>query len=197
MWGNRRDENTSPEVCHKLNDYIKTKLGPYFKSLKHTSEVCSMRKCNGRGRCVSKQIVNKNDDFANYPLDNSCPGPIRILTGYISSKPSRNKNKTILSLDVIESDSSSKMNGKAASFSLTSLGMNHSSAFISEMKERNEIEGITAFSSNLVENSLTKPTGESITEAGQMNEGVTSAGIHYTDQYNTNRYCQYEDAFMF
>lgn len=58
MWGNRRDENTSPEVCRVLNDYIKTKLGPYFESLRHQLETCSERKCNGRGRCVDRQLIS-------------------------------------------------------------------------------------------------------------------------------------------
>lgn len=58
MWGNRRDENTSPEVCTQLNDYIKTKLGPYFESVRHRTEVCSQKKCKGRGRCVDSRLIS-------------------------------------------------------------------------------------------------------------------------------------------
>ena len=32
VWGNRFDENTSPEVCHKIDNYIATKLGPYLQN---------------------------------------------------------------------------------------------------------------------------------------------------------------------
>ena len=58
MWGNRRDENTSPAVCKELNDYIKTKLGPYFESLRRQLETCSEKKCNGRGRCVDRRLIS-------------------------------------------------------------------------------------------------------------------------------------------
>lgn len=58
MWGNRRDENTSPAVCQELNNYIKTKLGPYFESLRHQLEACSEKKCNGRGRCIDKRLIS-------------------------------------------------------------------------------------------------------------------------------------------
>ena len=57
MWGNRRDENTSPKVCHELNNYIKTKLGPYFESVRHNLEACSVSKCKGHGRCVDRKLI--------------------------------------------------------------------------------------------------------------------------------------------
>lgn len=36
IWGNRNDENTSPEVCHKINAYIQTTLGPYIANTRQT-----------------------------------------------------------------------------------------------------------------------------------------------------------------
>ena len=57
MWGNRRDENTSPKVCQDINTYIETKLGPYFESVRHSQEECSENKCNGHGRCVDKKLI--------------------------------------------------------------------------------------------------------------------------------------------
>ena len=57
MWGNRRDENTSPKVCQDINTYIETKLGPYFESVRHSQEECSENKCNGHGRCVDKNLI--------------------------------------------------------------------------------------------------------------------------------------------
>ena len=32
IWGNRFDENTSPEVCRKIDDYIASTLGPYLQT---------------------------------------------------------------------------------------------------------------------------------------------------------------------
>ena len=60
MWGNRRDENTSPKVCQELNHYIKTKLGPYFESVRRSQEACSEKKCNGHGRCVDRKLISSS-----------------------------------------------------------------------------------------------------------------------------------------
>lgn len=30
IWGNRNDENTSPDVCRRINAYIQLTLGPYI-----------------------------------------------------------------------------------------------------------------------------------------------------------------------
>ena len=32
IWGNRFDENTSPEVCRKIDDYVASTLGPYLQT---------------------------------------------------------------------------------------------------------------------------------------------------------------------
>ena len=32
IWGNRFDENTSPEVCRKIDDYVTSTLGPYLQT---------------------------------------------------------------------------------------------------------------------------------------------------------------------
>lgn len=84
MWGNRRDENTSPKVCHELNDYIKTKLGPYFESLRHNLEACSMRKCKGHGRCVdTKLILSKWMSDEPQLYGETCNGSPRTFVSYI------------------------------------------------------------------------------------------------------------------
>ena len=74
MWGNRRDENTSPQVCRNLNDYMGRKLGPYLKSVQRRVEECSEARCGGRGRCLTAPA-----DAAER-LPGSCPGAQRSFT---------------------------------------------------------------------------------------------------------------------
>jgi len=31
IWGNRWDENTSPQVCQMINEYVQDTLGPYIQ----------------------------------------------------------------------------------------------------------------------------------------------------------------------
>lgn len=89
MWGNRRDENTSPKVCRELNDYIKTKLGPYFESVRDRLETCSERKCNGHGRCVDRKLISSkwmNDEPHFY--GQTCHGSARTFAPYIRQRVS-------------------------------------------------------------------------------------------------------------
>ena len=81
MWGNRRDENTSPEICRKLNQYMSSKLGPYFESVKHKVEACSENKCNGHGRCIEKKGVAIQWLRSGVPsIGETCPGEHRTFT---------------------------------------------------------------------------------------------------------------------
>lgn len=81
MWGNRRDENTSPDVCRDLNNYIRTKLGPYFESLRHQLETCSEKKCNGRGRCVDRRLISSRWISEEPNLyRQSCKGSPRVFS---------------------------------------------------------------------------------------------------------------------
>ena len=93
MWGNRRDENTSPEVCIQLNDYIKTKLGPYFESVRHRIETCSQRKCNGRGRCVDSRLISSRWVAEEPSLYGpTCKGSSKLFSPYIRQHSTNNKH---------------------------------------------------------------------------------------------------------
>ena len=35
VWGNRNDENTSPAVCHRINNYIQETLGPFIRDTRN------------------------------------------------------------------------------------------------------------------------------------------------------------------
>ncbi|XP_031563585.1 hyaluronidase-1-like [Actinia tenebrosa] len=74
MWGNRRDENTSPEICRKLNDYIQTHLGPYFKNTEQESEKCSEERCNGNGRCIKENMAIEFNIYQDDIQRKTCPG---------------------------------------------------------------------------------------------------------------------------
>ena len=50
IWGNRNDENTSPEVCHRINAYIQSTLGPYItETRKAVSTYTSLILASSRG----------------------------------------------------------------------------------------------------------------------------------------------------
>lgn len=74
MWGNRRDENTSPEICRQINDYIQTKLGPYFKNTELVSEKCSEERCSGNGRCIKENMAREFNIYQDDVQRKSCPG---------------------------------------------------------------------------------------------------------------------------
>eukprot|EP00794_Sanderia_malayensis_P015165 gene15165-16724_t len=54
IWGNRNDENTSPDICHRINNYIQNTLGPTINDVRNKVEKCSKGLCFGVGRCVRK-----------------------------------------------------------------------------------------------------------------------------------------------
>ena len=94
MWGNRRDENTSPDVCRELNNYIRTKIGPYFESLRHQVETCSEKKCNGRGRCVdSKLISSRWTSEQPHLYQQTCNGSPRLFSPDIRQHSSIHKQQ--------------------------------------------------------------------------------------------------------
>ena len=102
MWGNRRDENTSPEVCTQLNDYIKTKLGPYFESVRHRTEVCSQKKCKGRGRCVDSRLISARW-VAEEPrlYAPTCKGSLKLFSPFIRQHSSHHNHRGIKLFGVI------------------------------------------------------------------------------------------------
>ena len=192
MWGNRRDENTSPEICYKLNNYIRTKLGPYFESVKHTSEVCSTRKCSGRGWCISKQALNENWGFSDSSPQESCPGPIRDFTDTTLSGKSHKENildhasvsvnKTDFNTDARNSSVVQFVSTKTIGHTLVTSLDNSSSSTGNHKSdvatsEKDAVEGITVVETD--ELSVTA-------SAAQLRKGMTSGGVHYEDEY-TNR----------
>ncbi|KAK3714903.1 hypothetical protein QZH41_010904 [Actinostola sp. cb2023] len=76
MWGNRRDENTSPDICRQINSYVHNKLGPYFKSTELESEKCSKEKCNGNGRCIKRTLAQEFNIYGD-ELE-TCPGKRKV-----------------------------------------------------------------------------------------------------------------------
>lgn len=94
MWGNRRDENTSPEVCIQLNDYIKTKLGPYFESVRRQIEICSQKKCKGRGRCVDSRLISSRwvaEEPSLYAP--TCKGSPKLFSPFIQQHSSHDNRR--------------------------------------------------------------------------------------------------------
>lgn len=101
MWGNRRDENTSPKVCRDLNNYIKTKIGPYYESVRRRLEACSEKKCNGHGRCVDRKLILSRW-LSDEPLlyGQTCQGLPRTFDPYIRERVAilEQAGKSLLSL---------------------------------------------------------------------------------------------------
>ncbi|XP_065656575.1 uncharacterized protein LOC100204026 isoform X4 [Hydra vulgaris] len=81
VWGNRFDENTSPEVCHKIDTYIATKLGPYIQNKQRQVESCNNLKCNRRGQCVKSSLLTTEllKDFEIEERKESCQSPMTLL----------------------------------------------------------------------------------------------------------------------
>ena len=105
MWGNRRDENTSPTVCHELNDYIKTKLGPFFESVRHSLEACSERKCKGHGRCVDRKLIlSKWMRDEPHLYGETCNGSPRTFAPYIRERVTllEQEGKKLLSIHQLQ-----------------------------------------------------------------------------------------------
>jgi len=74
IWGNRFDENTSPEVCRRIDKYVATTFGPYFKHAVNEIKTCSTRNCNDKGHCVKKWLLNEdlNKIFAKEQAEEEC-----------------------------------------------------------------------------------------------------------------------------
>ncbi|XP_062516592.1 hyaluronidase-like [Corticium candelabrum] len=50
FWGDA-NEDKSCELCVKLQQYVKTTLGPYVLNVSQQAEECSLHYCSGNGRC--------------------------------------------------------------------------------------------------------------------------------------------------
>ncbi|XP_057304251.1 uncharacterized protein LOC130641460 isoform X2 [Hydractinia symbiolongicarpus] len=81
LWGNRYDENTSPEVCQSIDGYVSETLGPYLMNKIKQIESCSNAKCNHRGHCVQKAILTPAllKRYENEQRLSSCAGPTSLL----------------------------------------------------------------------------------------------------------------------
>ncbi|XP_065061532.1 hyaluronidase-1-like isoform X2 [Rhopilema esculentum] len=78
VWGNRNDENTSPDVCHRINSYVQTTLGPFIKETRSGVEKCSKDRCFGRGHCVYKSHLSsdlKRLYYFRHDLTANCAKP--------------------------------------------------------------------------------------------------------------------------
>jgi len=91
MWGNRRDENTSPYICKQINNYIHNKLGPYFLTTQQHSSLCSQKNCHGNGRCVKTDWIDVMDFEHN---NNTCPDNTRQSKEYLENML-ENENQVI------------------------------------------------------------------------------------------------------
>lgn len=82
MWGNRRDENTSPYLCQRINNYVHNKLGPVFMATKNYVEKCSKDRCAGSGRCIKKGLYGALD----YAYYHSCQQTAKSLEKMLSNQ---------------------------------------------------------------------------------------------------------------
>lgn len=73
IWGNRNDENTSPGVCHRINTYIQSTLGPFIRDTRKLVEQCSVNRCYGKGHCVHKSHLDKDlQRLYSFRKDHNC-----------------------------------------------------------------------------------------------------------------------------
>lgn len=200
MWGNRRDENTSPKVCHELNDYIKTKLGPYFESLRHNLEACSMRKCKGHGRCVhTKLILSKWMSDEPQLYGETCNGSPRTFVSYIRQQapllqqedhqrknhipeqPGLSHNTS----STVKSSQKHGLNSKQKQYLVKELALLNATGAtkISVYHKNSSKDDVVFLSTSGSDVEVNKAPQE------QKNPGaggvVTTSGLHYQDQYNS------------
>lgn len=200
MWGNRRDENTSPKVCRELNDYIKTKLGPYFESVRDRLETCSERKCNGHGRCVDRELISSkwmNDEPHFY--GQTCHGSARTFAPYIRQRVSllaqadRHGKKSEQQDNIHKTSSTIKphqkhgLTSKQRQFLIKELSLlnatgRYSKKMFLKSHHKNSSKDFVVFmstSDSAVEVNKAPQEHKDFTEGGV----VATSGLHYHDQY--------------
>lgn len=53
---NSSSSSTLQSQCLLLRDYIHTVLGPFIRALRADTQLCSLRRCHGNGRCTRQRL---------------------------------------------------------------------------------------------------------------------------------------------
>ncbi|XP_047138498.1 uncharacterized protein LOC100204026 isoform X4 [Hydra vulgaris] len=159
VWGNRFDENTSPEVCHKIDTYIATKLGPYIQNKQRQVESCNNLKCNRRGQCVKSSLLTTEllKDFEIEERKESCQSPMTLLPigkkdqGVQHNESNSNVDEFFSQVNVTKhNNTSNNLNNQSieASFKKAEI-TNVNSSFSKEISSTNLIAKNISLKSNL------------------------------------------------
>ncbi|XP_078372681.1 hyaluronidase-1-like isoform X1 [Oculina patagonica] len=203
MWGNRRDENTSPDVCRELNEYIRTKLGPYFESLRRQLETCSEKKCNGRGRCVDSQLISSRWTSEEPNLYRpKCKGSPRMFSTDIRQHSTIHKQHDDEAKNHHKLDQNDKKDSKPSVANRTHHKHGLSSKQRNYLIKELELLNATGNKMGMILNSRhrnsskdfvffmsTSDSAVEVNKAPQEQKStdrgvVATSGLHYHDQYN-------------
>ena len=66
LWADYMDN--SKNICLELSHYVSTDLGPYIKWLSESAIDCSLKLCNGHGRCVVTASENPSHQSLPYSM---------------------------------------------------------------------------------------------------------------------------------
>lgn len=196
MWGNRRDENTSPIVCQELSDYVTTKLGPYLEMLRQRLEACSEKKCNGRGRCVKRKLIlSKWMSDEPHLYREKCDGSPRTFDPVIQhftdlkqrdlqGKNQKPEQPHVAHKTLPEINSSRKhgLNQKQRQFLMKELALLNSSGsktIFLKSHHKNSSKDFVVFMSTSGSDVEVNKAPQEIKEGGV----AASSGLHFEDQY--------------
>lgn len=195
IWGNRRDENTSPKVCQELNDYVRTRLGPYVESVCHRLETCSVRKCSGHGRCVNRKLIlSKWMRDKPHLYSEKCIGPTKTFDSHkkpftrFEQKDQQEKNHnsdqtylTHKTFPAREPFQKHGLNPKQRQFlmkELKLLNSSNSKTVFLKSHRKNSSEDFVVFMSTSGSDVEVNKAPKEIKGGGT----VASSGLHYEDQ---------------